>query len=51
MSLDDLTVKFQDCAAAGVRPMNTAERHAAIETMLAIDTVHNMAHALDFIGD
>ena len=51
MSLDDLKAKFRDCAAAGVKPMSMAQRNTAIETMLAVDTVRDMAHALDFLGD
>ena len=48
MSMSDLKAKFSDCAASGVSPMNEGQRNTAIETMLAMETVKDMAEALDF---
>ena len=50
MSMDDLKDKFSDCASTGVSPMNVDQCNNAIKTILAIETVRDMAEALDF-GD
>ena len=50
MSMGDLKAKFIDCAKSGVSPMNSDQCNSAIETMLKIETVKDIAEALDF-GD
>ncbi len=48
MSMGDLQAKFIDCAKSGVSPMNVDQCNTATETMLTIETVKDMAEALDF---
>ena len=48
MSMGDLKAKFSDCASSGVNPMSIDQCNNAIKTILAIETVKDMAEALDF---
>lgn len=49
MSIDELKGKFRDCVSSGTKPMTTAQTELAIESILSIEELDDMAELFDFV--